>query len=68
MFLPGEGGEEGSPDDGDKLEGDDDNESVTPTSGNSPSHIDDDVVSPAPGDVPSPTSPRSVNDEPCNER
>lgn len=66
FFVSGEGGEEGSPEEGDKLEGDEDNDSMTPTS--SPNHIDEDVSSPPPGDLPSPTSPRSVIEDGVNER
>ncbi|CAH1188036.1 unnamed protein product [Phyllotreta striolata] len=55
----GEGGEEGSPEEGDKLEGEDDLESMTPTSATSPAPHEDGVTSPPPGDVLSPNSPRS---------
>ncbi|XP_028130733.2 protein tiptop-like [Diabrotica virgifera virgifera] len=57
-FL-GEGGEEGSPEEGEKLEGDDDLESMTPTSAASPAPNEDEVSSPPPGDILSPHSPRS---------
>lgn len=68
FLLSGEGGEEGSPEEGEKLDGDEDTESMTPTSPASPNQIDDDAASPPPGDVPSPTSPRSVNDDAGNDR
>lgn len=51
-----EGGEEGSPEDGDKVEGDEESGSMTPNSAASPSPGDDDVSSPPPGDLPSPRS------------
>nr|XP_023018315.1 protein tiptop-like [Leptinotarsa decemlineata] len=61
--LLGEGGEEGSPEEGEKLEGDEDIESMTPTSAASPAPNEDEASSPPPGDVLSPTSPRS----PCGD-
>ncbi|XP_060529065.1 protein tiptop isoform X2 [Cylas formicarius] len=57
-----EGGEEGSPEEGEKLEGEEDGGSMTPTS-SSPVPPEDEALSPPPGDVPSPTSPRSVNED-----
>lgn len=66
FYFSGEGGEEGSPEEGDKLEGEEDNESMTPTS--SPNHIDEDVPSPPPGDLASPNSPRSLIEDGPNER
>ncbi|XP_076253506.1 zinc finger domain-containing protein tiptop isoform X2 [Rhynchophorus ferrugineus] len=57
-----EGGEDGSPDEGEKLEGEEDAGSATPTS-TSPTPAEEDAQSPQAGDVPSPTSPRSVNDD-----
>ncbi|KAJ8968051.1 hypothetical protein NQ314_002489 [Rhamnusium bicolor] len=69
----GEGGEEGSPEEGDKLEGDEDTGSMTPTSAVSPAPPEDDASSPTPGDLLTPTSPRSTNDDRnansrCNSR
>lgn len=66
--LSGEGGEEGSPEEGEKLEGEEDTESMTPTSPASPNQLDEDASSPPPGDIPSPGSPRSVNDDAANDR
>ncbi|XP_066254154.1 protein tiptop isoform X2 [Euwallacea similis] len=58
-----EGGEEGSPEEGDdKQEAEEETGSITPTSA-SPPPIGEDGQSPPPGDVPSPTSPRSINDD-----
>ncbi|XP_057668541.1 protein tiptop-like isoform X2 [Diorhabda carinulata] len=57
-FL-GEGGEEGSPEEGEKIEGEDELESMTPTSATSPAQNEDEVSSPPPGDILSPNSPRS---------
>lgn len=68
FFSAGEGGEEGSPEEGEKLEGEEDTESMTPTSPVSPNQIEDDANSPPPGDIPSPASPRSINDDAANDR
>ncbi|KAJ3642574.1 hypothetical protein Zmor_025339 [Zophobas morio] len=66
--VAGEGGEEGSPEEGDKLEGDEDTGSMTPTSAASPVPPEEEATSPTPGDVPTPSSPRSVNEDPLNCR
>ncbi|XP_068897846.1 protein tiptop isoform X2 [Tenebrio molitor] len=63
-----EGGEEGSPEEGDKLEGDEDTGSMTPNSAASPPPPEEDAASPTPGDVPTPSSPRSVSEDPLNCR
>lgn len=57
-----EGGDEGSPEDGEKMEGDDESGSISPVSAVSPSAQEEDGASPNP-ELPSPTSPRSINDE-----
>ncbi|KAJ8917676.1 hypothetical protein NQ315_005123, partial [Exocentrus adspersus] len=61
-----EGGEEGSPEEGDKLEGEEDTGSMTPTSAVSPAPPEDEASSPTPGDVLSPPSPRSANEDARN--
>lgn len=66
--VSGEGGEEGSPEEGDKLDGEEDTESMTPTSPASPNQLEEDGSSLPPGDIPSPASPRSVNDDAANDR
>jgi hypothetical protein len=68
IFVAGEGGEEGSPEEGDKLEGDEDTGSMTPNSAASPPPPEEDAASPTPGDVPTPSSPRSVSEDPLNCR
>lgn len=68
FFVSGEGGEEGSQDEGDKLEGEEDVGSMTPTSAVSPGPNEDEATSPTPGDVLTPTSPRSFNEDPTNCR
>ncbi|CAH0555591.1 unnamed protein product [Brassicogethes aeneus] len=62
-----EGGEEGSPEEGDKLDGEEDTGSMTPTSAVSPAPQDDEAQSPTPGDMPSPGTPRSMNEDNCRE-
>ncbi|KAK9879844.1 hypothetical protein WA026_008348 [Henosepilachna vigintioctopunctata] len=61
--MVGEGGEDCSPEEGDRLEGDEETGSNTPTSAASPLPADEDAPSPNAGDIPSPASPRSINDE-----
>ncbi|EFA10732.1 teashirt-like protein [Tribolium castaneum] len=63
-----EGGEEGSPEEGDKLEGDEDTGSMTPNSAASPAPPEEEAASPTPGDVPTPSSPRSISEDPLNCR
>ncbi|KAJ8975758.1 hypothetical protein NQ317_002503 [Molorchus minor] len=66
QFVSGEGGEEGSAEEGDKLDGEEDTGSMTPTSAASPAPHDDEATSPTPGDVLTPPSPRSTNEDTRN--
>lgn len=68
MCVTGEGGDEGSPGEGDKLEGEEDTGSMTPTSAVSPVPPEEEATSPTPGDIPSPTSPRSGPEDTTNCR
>ncbi|KAK9709080.1 C2H2 type zinc-finger (2 copies) [Popillia japonica] len=68
LFVSGEGGEEGGEEggieDGDKLEGDEESGTMTPNSAVSLAPGDEDVNSPPAGDLASPRSPRSYNEDP----
>lgn len=64
LFVSGEGGEEGGIEDGDKLEGDEESGTMTPNSAVSLAPGDEDVNSPPAGDLASPRSPRSYNEDP----
>nr|CAH7753221.1 unnamed protein product [Callosobruchus chinensis] len=61
--VSGEGGEEGSPEEGEKLEGEEEAGSMTPTSAASLEPNEEEASSPTPGDILSPGSPRSPQED-----